>query len=74
MLAVKYHLKHLQKIKGMNTYASGHEALGILVEEIQQYTAEVQTHNYGNQITELVDIAAACVWAIASITSGGQDW
>lgn len=61
--------------KGLGTYASIHEALGILMEEMTEFTDEVHAKNSKqNQIEELKDIAVGAIWAIASIQTGGVDW
>lgn len=72
--AVTRKLEYRQKQKGMGTYASCHEALGVLEEEYDEYLDEVHDRNTEGQVKELIDIAVGCIWAIASINSGGQDW
>ena len=63
------------KQKGMGTYASIHEALGILQEEMTEFEAEVHSKASRDlQVEELKDIAVGAIWAIASIRSGGIDW
>jgi len=72
--AVRSKLEYRQKQKGMGTYSSCHETLGIIKEEFNEYLDEVHIKNDVGQLQELADIAVACIWGIASITSGGQDW
>jgi hypothetical protein len=61
--------------KGMGSMASNHEILGILSEEFAEYRDAV--HAKGNQeekVNELIDIAVAALFGIASIRSNGIDW
>jgi hypothetical protein len=61
--------------KGMGVMSSGHEILGIIQEEVQEYQDEVHGKtNKEAKIEELKDIAVAAIWGIASIESGGVDW
>lgn len=61
--------------KGMGTYASIHEILGIVQEEVTEYQEEVHAKNDREaQVQELIDIAVGAIWGIASIRSGGVDW
>jgi len=63
------------KQKGMGVMASGHEILGIIEDEVQEYRDEVHAKSAAElKIEELKDIAVAAVWGIASIQSGGVDW
>jgi len=72
---IQIKLEFRQKQKGMHTYASIHEALGILQEEMTEFENEVHGKLSRNlQIEELKDIAVAAIWAIASIESNGIDW
>ena len=73
--SVEDKLQFRMRQKGMGTYASLHEALGILQEEMTEFEDEVHAKNSRkNQIEELKDIAVGAIWAIASIESGGVDW
>lgn len=68
-------LRYRADQKGFGTYASIHEALGILNEEMKEFTDEVHAkQSKHNQVEELKDIAVGAIWAIASINSGGVDW
>lgn len=62
--------------KGMGTYSSVHEILGILQDELTEYRDEVHGNKLGReeQVQELIDIAVGAIWGIASIRSGGIDW
>lgn len=51
---------------------SGHEILGIIEDEVQEYRDEVHAKSPAeHKVEELKDIAVAAVWGIASIQSGG---
>ena len=72
---VEVKLEYRQEQKGMATYASIHEALGILQEEMTEFENEVHSKASRDlQVEELKDIAVGAIWAIASIRSGGVDW
>ena len=61
--------------KGGRTYASVHEAYGIIAEEHKELLDAIHG-NEGHEaiIEELNEIAVACVIAIASIRSGSVHW
>lgn len=68
-------LRFRAKQKSLGTMASSHEILGIINDEVQEYRDEV--HAKGSpegKIAELIDIAVAAIFGIASIESGGVDW
>jgi hypothetical protein len=61
--------------KGHGTFASNHEILGIIQEELTEYEAAIHTNACNEEkIKELEDIAVAALFGIASIQSGGIDW
>lgn len=61
--------------KGMGTYASCHEALGILQEEMTEFEDAIHGKLPSeHKVQELIDIAVGAIWGIASIRSGGVDW
>jgi hypothetical protein len=63
------------KQKGLGCMASGHEILGIIEDEVQEYRDEVHAKaDAERKIEELKDIAVGAIWGIASIQSGGVDW
>ena len=75
MIELDEKLQYRMKQKGMGTYASIHEALGVLQEEMTEFETEVHAKRDRNaQVEELKDIAVGAIWAIASIRSGGVDW
>ncbi len=64
------------KQKGMGVMCSGHEILGIIQDEVQEYRDKVHAKSavHDDKIEELKDIAVAAIWGIASMQSGGVDW
>jgi len=61
--------------KGMGTMASCHEIYGIIAEENMEFLEAIQENQTAyNKVEELLDIAVACVFGIASIKSNGVDW
>ncbi len=63
------------KQKGYGSYASGHEILGIIEDELQEYRDEVHRKSSPEEkVQELLDIAYGAIFAIASIRTGGVDW
>lgn len=74
-LDVENKLVFRRKQKSDGIYVSGHETLGILVDELQEYRDEVHTKGSADRKRqELIDIAVGALWGIASIDSGKQDW
>ncbi|MCK5612308.1 hypothetical protein KAR91_61115 [Candidatus Pacearchaeota archaeon] len=72
---IKGKMKFRLKQKGGRTYASVHEAYGIIAGEHKELLDAI----HGNEghdaiVEELNDIAVACVIAIASIKSGSVHW
>ena len=60
--------------KGRGSFASRHEILGILVEEMHELTEATQHGNATDLLHELMDVAVGAVFAIACIKGGGTDW
>lgn len=61
--------------KGHGAFASSHEILGILSEEMLEITEAIHENQTQSEIVEeLKDIAVAALFGIASIRSGGTDW
>jgi hypothetical protein len=72
---VEVKLLFRRRQKGDGIYISGHETLGILVDELQEYRDEVHAKSDAKRKRqELIDIAVGALWGIASIDSGKQDW
>ena len=71
------HMKALfrAKQKGYGILISSHEVLGILTEEMTEFTEAVHLNQSQiDKIKELEDIAVAALFGIASIRSGEMDW
>ena len=61
--------------KGLGSMASSHEILGILTDELAEFRDEVhQKSGADRKVAELIDVAVAAIFGIASIKSGGVDW
>ena len=61
--------------KGLGSMASSHEILGILTDELAKFRDEVhQKSGADRKVAELIDVAVAAIFGIASIKSGGVDW
>ena len=54
--------------KKYGKYASPHEILGILTEEIHEATIELHANNWPRFREELLDIAAVCIRGASEIT------
>jgi type VI protein secretion system component VasK len=52
--------------KGMGGCVSPHEILGIVEEEYEEFKAEVMNNDPDRAQEELLDIAVACIWGLAS--------
>lgn len=63
-------LKYRQRQKGMGAYASIHETLGWVAEEVYEFELEMAKNasisTWEHSIEELKDVAVACVWGLAS--------
>lgn len=63
----EFYLKRLQE-KGPHSFASIHEILGILIEELNNELVEAVRENDHEKVRkELLDIAVACVHGVASL-------
>lgn len=61
--------------KGVGSFASNHEIFGIIKQETSEYENAIhQRASDSEKIEELLDIAVACLFGVASIKSGGIDW
>ena len=75
MVEVGAMLLNRAKQKGMGSMASNHEILGILDEEFAEYRDAIHAKaGQEEKVSELIDIAVAALFGIASIRSGGVDW
>ena len=48
-------------------YIYSHQTYGILSEEFDEYLDEVRRNNYTRQQSELINIAVAAIWGLASL-------
>ena len=72
--AVRTKTWYRMRQKGRGATASSHEILGCIVDEVEEYRDEVHAKSDGEaKVQELLDIAVAAVWGIASIRAGGTD-
>lgn len=63
------------KEKGISSFASKHEILGILVEEMRELEDAVRAHGNPNGFKEeLLDIAVGAIYGIACFDAGTLDW
>lgn len=59
--------------KGPQSYASVHEALGLITEEYKELIDAVQSNKRKDVISELLDVAVGCIFAVACDEAGGLD-
>lgn len=73
---IKTKMQFRLRQKGGRTYASVHEAYGIIAEEVNRELLKAIHEKEGDDAIceELKDIAVACIVAIASIKSGSTHW
>lgn len=60
--------------KGHGSYASTHEALGIIVEELRELEDAIHKNDEFGFREELTDIAVGAIFAIASSLNKSLDW
>jgi len=60
--------------KGNGIFVSSHECFGILQEEVNEYLDTIQANDKVEQYNELMDVAVAAMFAMASMHSGKMDW
>jgi len=72
---LKNHVKSCLKRHGDGTFASKHEAYGILAEEVQELLSAIEK-NYDSDRLELEfkDVAQVCVFALACLKAKTMDW
>lgn len=66
MQSVRTHLLKKMAEKGRGAFVSPHEASGVIDEEVREFKDEVHANDADKQFTELLDIAVAAIWSIAS--------
>jgi NTP pyrophosphatase (non-canonical NTP hydrolase) len=59
---------------GPGIFVSCHETLGVITEEYAELVGAVRSNDQDAQYRELVDIAVACLFGMASIRSGKMHW
>ena len=52
---------------GLGGYVSAHETLGIVAEEYHELIDAVRSNNQDDVEAELIDIAVACIFGLASL-------
>ena len=68
-------LQKVRSIKGNDSWASTHEILGLLMEEVREVEDEVRTGNKVAMVDELLDVAIIAVYGVACLTSkDGLSW
>lgn len=60
--------------KGSGTFKSSHEILGVVTEEYDELIQAVRSNDNKKLEHELIDIAVACVFGLASILNDTTDW
>lgn len=59
---------------GHGTYASRHEALGIVAEEWHELVEAVKGNDVSEFEQELIDVAVGCIFALACSRHGSLQW
>lgn len=71
---VIHKLRYRIREKGMGSMSSSHEILGIIIQETAEYQEAVHCRQPEEEkVQELLDIAVAALFGVASIRSGGVD-
>lgn len=70
---LKEKLKYRMLQKGPQSYASVHEALGLITEEYKELIDAVQSNKREDVMAELLDVAVGCIFAVACQEAGGLD-
>ncbi len=60
--------------KGWHISVSAHEILGLTEEEFHEFASAVHANDHGKMRAELLDLAVACLFGVASIDSEKMDW
>ena len=60
--------------KGYGSFASIHEILGVVQEEVKELIDAVHQNDHQTIEKELIDIAVGCVFAAICVNSGTLDW
>lgn len=76
-LALKESESHLIRTlerKGDGTFASTHEVLGVVTEEFHELVEAIEQNDVFKTKLELLDLATACVFAVACANQKTMDW
>jgi methionine synthase II (cobalamin-independent) len=71
---LKERLKERIKKKSPQTFVSTHECYGVMAEEFNELSVEMQSNDFENFALECEDIAIAAIWSLVSLKSGEMDW
>lgn len=65
--ALRAHLVECRKKHGTEAYASVHETLGILLEEVDELMDAVRSNDTRQVLAELLDVAQVAVYGVACL-------
>lgn len=63
--ALRAHLREVVKRKGSGSFASWHELMGVLIEEVDEAKAALHANDVDGLFVELLDVAQVCVFGLA---------
>ena len=66
-VTLSHALRHRMDQKGLEPFNSPHEIIGVVMEEYEEAVDEVRANNTARLREELIDLAIACIWGIASL-------
>ncbi len=71
----KLHVYRCLNRHGNGTFASKHEAYGILAEEVQELLNTIEKNSNSAQLeVEFKDVAQVCIFALACLKAKTMDW
>ena len=71
---LRIHTDTILKSKGRGAFASSHEVLGVLTEEMRELEAEVQAGYLHRLRQELLDVAQVALFGVACIDADALEW
>lgn len=71
---LEYKMVNILSKKGLGTFSSIHEILGVTTEEYYEFVESVHKKDHGNIKQELLDIAVACVFGVACMEQRSLEW
>lgn len=79
LASVKRKLEYRIAQKGPLSFTSNHEILGVVTEEFEELKHAIhekkRDDKYNEAVREeLLDVAVACIFGLASQDAGGMDW